>query len=93
MVPAQQTATKWDAIIEQIDRTEDLPQKVSLLATMVKMIAVNDLQCLENDVAALSTKFDRCMKKIYVIGVVIAALVFTGVDIKSIVDLILKVAK
>lgn len=93
MPPAQPTASKWDAIIEQIDKTEEMPQKVNLLATMMKMVAVNDLQCLEERIDELSSKFDKCMKKIYIIGVVIAALVFTGVDIKSIVDLILKVAK
>lgn len=93
MPPAQPTASKWDAIIAQVDRTEELSQKVSLLATMMKMIAVNDLQCLEERIDALSSKFDTCMKKIYAIGVVIAALVFTGVDIKTIVDLILRVAQ
>jgi len=41
----------------------------------------------------LGHKFDKCMKKIYAIGVVIAVLAFTGINIKTIIDLILRVAK
>jgi len=60
---------------------------------MVRMMAVNDLACIERRMDELGRKFDKCMKKIYAIGVVIAILAFTRIDIKTIVDLILKVAK
>jgi hypothetical protein len=84
---------KWEPLIEQMERAEALPEKFSILATMVKMLAINDMACMESRIDELSRKFDKCMKKIYVIGAVIAALVFTGVDIKSVIDLILKIAK
>jgi len=92
MNPIQQD-NKWDPLIEQIEQAKELPEKFSILATMVRMMAVNDLACIEARMDELGHKFDKCMKKIYAIGVVIAVLTFTGVDIKSVVDLIVKVVK
>ena len=91
MVPVQQD--KWGPLLEQMDRTEVLPEKFNILATMVRMLAENDLSCMENRIDELNRKFDLYMKKIYAVGLVIAALTFTGVDIKSVVDLIVKVVK
>jgi hypothetical protein len=76
-----------------MDHTESLPEKFNILATMVKMLAINDMSCMEMRIDELSRKFDSCMKRIYVVGTVIVALVFTGVNIKTIVDLVLKIAK
>jgi len=91
MVPIQ--SDKWEPLIEQMDHTESLPEKFNILATMVKMLAINDMSCMEMRIDELSRKFDSCMKRIYVVGTVIVALVFTGVNIKTIVDLVLKIAK
>ncbi|MCX6825745.1 MAG: hypothetical protein NTV06_00555 [candidate division Zixibacteria bacterium] len=71
----------------------ELPEKFDILATMVKMLAINDMACMESRIDELSRKFDSCMKKIYTVGFVIAALEFTGVNIKTVVTLILKVVK
>jgi len=84
---------KWEPLIEQMERAKELPEKFNILATMVKMLAINDMSCMEMRIDELSHKFDSCMKRIYVVGTIIVALVFTGVDIKTIVDLILKIAK
>jgi hypothetical protein len=92
MNPIQQD-NKWDPLIEQIEQAKELPEKFSILATMVRMMAVNDLACIEARMDELGRKFDKCMKKIYAIGVVIAVLAFTGINIKTIIDLILRVAK
>lgn len=91
MVPVQ--SDKWTPLIEQIEQVETLPEKFNLLATMVRMLAENDLSCMENRIDELSRKFDLYMKKIYAVGIVIAVLTFTGIDIKSVVDLIVKVVK
>ena len=88
-----QIDNKWDPLIEQINQTEALPEKLNLLATMVKMIAVNDLTCMEDSIETLSRKFDSCMQRIYIIGVVIAVLEFTRIDVRTVIDLILKVIK
>jgi hypothetical protein len=90
---AIQQDNKWDPLIEQLDQAEALPEKFNILAIMVRMMAVNDLACIEARMDELSRKFDKCMKKIYAIGVVIAVLAFTGIDIKTIIDLILRIAK
>ena len=84
---------KWTPLIEQIEQAEALPEKFNLLATMVRMLAENDLSCMEQRIDELNRKFDLYMKKIYAVGVVIAALTFTGINIKSVVDLIVKVVK
>ena len=92
MNPIQQD-NKWDPLIEQLDQTEALPEKFNILATMVRMMAVNDLACIETRMSELNHKFDTCMKKIYAVGIVIAVLAFTGINIKTIVELILRIAK
>lgn len=84
---------KWTPLIEQIEQVETLPEKFNLLATMVRMLAENDLSCMENRIDELNHKFDLYMKKIYAVGIVIAVLTFTGIDIQSVVDLIVKVVK
>jgi len=84
---------RWQPFIDQIERAEGLPEKFGILAMMVRLLAENDLVALENQVDELGRKFDKCMKKIYAIGVVIAVLAFTGINIKTIVDLILRIAK
>jgi len=91
MVPIQ--PDKWGPLLEQMDRTEALPEKFNILATMVRMLAENDLSCMEQRIDELNRKFDLYMKKIYAVGVVIAALTFTGINIKSVVDLVVKVVK
>ena len=82
---------KWDPLIEQINSTESLSEKVNLLATMVRMVAVNDMSCLDGRIAALGQKFDTCMKKVYAIGLAIAVLEFTGIDITTVINLILRI--
>ena len=84
---------KWDAFIDAIDRAPTLPEKFTLLATMVRTLATNDLSCMDGRIDGLSRKFETCMKKIYVVGLVIAVLIFTGVDIKTVVDLVFRMAK
>lgn len=91
MVPIQ--PDKWEPLIKQMDQTEALPEKFNILATMVKMLAVNDMSCMETRIDELSRKFDSCMKKTYLVGTAIAVLVFTGINIKTVVDFILKIAK
>jgi len=88
-----QIDNKWDPLIEQINQTEALPEKLNLLATMVKMIAVNDLACMEDSLTTLSRKFDSCMKRIYIVGVVIAIMVFTGIEVRTVINLILRIIK
>jgi hypothetical protein len=84
---------KWQPIIDQINGTDDQSQKLDLLATMVRMLAVNDMSCLEQRFDELSRKFDACMKKIYIVGVIIAAMMFLGLDAKTIFGLVLKLVK
>jgi methyl coenzyme M reductase beta subunit len=91
MVPIQ--PDKWEPLIEQMNHAEELPEKFDILATMVKMLAINDMACMESRIDELSRKFDSCMKKIYVVGFIIAALEFTGVNIKTVIDLMLRIAK
>jgi hypothetical protein len=84
---------KWAPLIKQINETEDTGQKVNLIATMLQMVATNDLTCLEDRVGELSRKFDAYMKRIYSVGIAIAALVFTGLDIKTVVNFIVKLVR
>lgn len=91
MVRVQQD--KWGPLLEQIDRAEALPEKFNILATMVRMLAENDLSCMESRIDELSRKFDLYMKKIYAVGLVIAVITFTGIDIRTVVNLIVKVVK
>jgi len=91
MTPAQ--PDKWEAFVEQINLAPELPEKFNLLAIMVRMLATNDLNCMEGRIDALSRKFDACMKKIYVVGVIVASMIFLGLDAKSILEFILKIVK
>ena len=93
MTAAQSQSDKWDPLIRQMEQAEALPEKFNILATMVKMLAVNDMCSMEERVNELNDKFDSCMKKIYFVGTVIAALVFTGIDIKTIASWILSIVK
>lgn len=93
MVPVQQDKDKWGPLLEQMDRAEALSEKFNILATMVRMLAENDLSCMENRIDELNRKFDLYMKKIYAIGIVIAVVTFTGIDIRTVVNLIVKVVK
>jgi hypothetical protein len=88
-----QQDNKWDPLIEQIEQAKELPEKLSILATMVRMMAVNDLACIEARMDELGRKFDECMKKVYAIGVLIAVLAFTGLNIKTIIDFVVRIAK
>lgn len=91
MVPAQ--PDKWQPFIDQIEQSPTLDGKFTLLATMVRMLATNDLSCMETRIDELSQKFDAYMKKIYAVGLVIATLTFTGVDIKTVVGWVIKAIK
>jgi hypothetical protein len=93
MTGTQSQTDKWDPLIRQMEQAEALPEKFNILATMVKMLAVNDMSTMEERVNELSDKFDSCMKKIYVVGTVIAILVFTGINIETIINWILKIVK
>lgn len=84
---------KWEPLIEQMNRAEELPEKFNLLATMVRMLATNDLSCMEGRIDELSRKFEGCMRRIYIVGIAIAVMIFTGVEIRSVVGLILKLVK
>ena len=84
---------KWEPLIDQMNQAEALPEKFNILATMVKMLAVNDMACMETRIDELSRKFDSCMKRIYVVGIAIAVMVFTGIEIRSVVGVILKLVK
>ena len=55
MNPIQQD-NKWDPLIEQIEQAKELPEKFSILATMVRMMAVNDLACIEARMDELGRK-------------------------------------
>ncbi len=90
---AAQQQDKWEPFIEAIDKAETPTEKFNLLAAMVRLMATNDLVCIEGKIALLNQKFDAYMKKIVWLGLVIIALLFTGVDIKTIIDLVMKLAR
>jgi hypothetical protein len=79
---------KWDPFVEQIQKAETLDEKVNYLAIMVRLLATNELAHMDKRIDALSLKFDKCMRKIYVVGIVILLLTFSGVDVETIVKVI-----
>jgi len=84
---------KWKELIDQIREEHDLSQKVDLLATLLFSIVNNDLVCLERAQIETRTQIDKCMKKIYTVGAIIAVLLFSGVNIKTIIDFAMTLVK
>lgn len=84
MMPTQ--GSKWEALIDQIKRSDTISEKVDLLATMVFMLATNDMSCFEE-------RLNKLANRVYFIGIGLFLLIFSGIDLKTAIGWIVKLAK
>ena len=78
--------SKWEALIDQIKHSDTISEKVDLLATMVFMLATNDMSCFEE-------RLNKLANRVYIIGIGLFILIFTGIDIKTAIGWVVKLVK